>query len=34
METFLGAKHLAYEKMIDSLQAASLAESSGEQAGL
>ncbi len=34
METFLSAKHLAEEKMIDSLQAVSLAESVGEQAVL
>jgi hypothetical protein len=34
METFLSAKHLAEEKMIDSLQAVSLAESIGEQAVL
>ncbi len=34
METFTSAKHLAEEKMIDSLQAVSLAESSGEQASL
>ena len=34
METFLSAKHLAEEKMIDSLQAVSLTESSGEQAVL
>jgi|SRR5689334_11742709 len=32
METFLSAKHLAEEKMIDCLQAVSLTESSGEQA--
>jgi transposase InsO family protein len=32
METFLSARHLAEEKMLDSLQAVSLAESSGEQA--
>ena len=32
METFLSAKHLAEEKMLDSLQAVSLAKSSGEQA--
>lgn len=34
METFLSAKHLAEEKMIDSLQAVSLTESAGEQAVL
>lgn len=34
METFLRAKHVAEEKMIDSLQAVSLTESSGEQAVL
>lgn len=34
METFLSAKHLAEEKMIDSLRAVSLTESSGEQAVL
>jgi transposase InsO family protein len=34
METFLSAKHLAEEKMIDSLQAVSLTESIGEQAVL
>ncbi len=34
METFLSAKHLAEEKMLDSLQAVSLAERSGEQASL
>ena len=32
METFLSAKHLAEEKMIDSLQAVSLTEGIGEQA--
>jgi transposase InsO family protein len=32
METFLSARHLAEEKMPDSLQAVSLAESSGEPA--
>lgn len=32
METFLSAKHLADEKMLDKLQAVSLAESVGEQA--
>jgi transposase InsO family protein len=34
METFLSARHLAEEKMIDSLRAVSLTESSGEQAVL
>lgn len=34
METFLSAKHLAEEKMIDRLQAVSLTESIGEQAVL
>ena len=34
METFLAAKHLADERMIDSLQAVSLTESIGEQAVL
>jgi hypothetical protein len=34
METFLSAKHLAEEKMIDSLLAVSLAESISEQAVL
>jgi transposase InsO family protein len=34
METFFSAKHLAEEKMIDSLQAVSLTESIGEQAVL
>ena len=34
METFLSAKQLAEEKMIDSLQAVSLTESNGEQAVL
>ena len=34
METFLSAKHLAEEKMIDSLQAVSLTEGVGEQATL
>jgi hypothetical protein len=32
METSLSAKHLAEEKMIDSLQAVSLTEGIGEQA--
>lgn len=34
METFLSAKHLADEKMIDSLQAVSLTEGIGEQASI